>query len=202
MASINILNIIPKNTTSKFTDPFSFEIIFEVLSNLKKEIEWKMIYIGSAEDKKYDQILETIEIDGPFHLGSMKFEFTGEAPDITKIPESEVLGVTAIILCCSYNNQEFFRCGYYLNNVYDNEEMNMNPPEKVDKDRIIRSLLADKPRITRFDIDWDNENIDNVNNENKGENENFMFKDGKMDIQQFNLMKDDKAGDQTTENTN
>ena len=202
MASINILNIIPNNTTSKFTDPFSFEIIFEVLSNLKKEIEWKMIYIGSAEDKKYDQILETIEIDGPFHLGSMKFEFTGEAPDITKIPESEVLGVTAIILCCSYNNQEFFRCGYYLNNVYDNEEMNMNPPEKVDKDRIIRSLLADKPRITRFDIDWDNENIDNVNNENKGENENFMFKDGKMDIQQFNLMKDDKAGDQTTENTN
>ena len=202
MASINILNIIPKNTTSKFTDPFSFEIIFEVLSNLKKEIEWKMIYIGSAEDKKYDQILETIEIDGPFHLGSMKFEFKGEAPDISKIPESEVLGVTAIILCCSYNNQEFFRCGYYLNNIYDNEEMNMNPPEKVDKDRIIRSLLADKPRITRFDIEWDNENIDNINNENKGENENFMFKDGKMDIQQFNLMKDDKAGDQTTENTN
>ena len=80
--------------------------------------------------------------------------------------------------------------------------MNINPPEKVDKDRIIRSLLADKPRITRFDIDWDNENVDNVINENKTENENFMFKDGKMDIQQFNLMKDDKAGDQTTENTN
>jgi histone chaperone ASF1 len=202
MASINILNIIPKNITSKFTDPFSFEVIFEVLSELKKEIEWKMIYIGSAEDKKYDQILETIEIDGPFHLGSMKFEFIGEPPDISKIPESEVLGVTAIILCCSYNNQEFFRCGYYLNNIYDNEEMNINPPEKVDKDRIIRSLLADKPRITRFDIDWDNENVDNVINENKTENENFMFKDGKMDIQQFNLMKDDKAGDQTTENTN
>ena len=202
MASINILNIIPKNTTSKFTDPFSFEIIFEVLSELKKEIEWKMIYIGSAEDKKYDQILETIEIDGPFHLGSMKFELTGESPDINKIPESEVLGVTAIILCCSYNNQEFFRCGYYLNNIYDNEEMNMNPPEKVNKDRIIRSLLADKPRITRFDIDWDNENIDNINNENKRENENFMFKDGKLDMQQFNLMKEDKAGDQTTENTN
>ena len=202
MASINILNIIPKNTTSKFTDPFSFEIIFEVLSNLKKEIEWKMIYIGSAEDKNYDQILETIEIDGPFHLGSMKFEFIGEPPDISKIPESEILGVTAIILCCSYNNQEFFRCGYYLNNIYDNEEMNINPPEKVDKNRIIRSLLADKPRITRFDIKWDNENIDTIQNENKGDNENFMFKDGKIDIQQFNLMKDDKAGDQTTENTN
>ena len=202
MASINILNIIPKTTINKFTDPFSFEIIFEVLSQLTKEIEWKMIYIGSAEDTKYDQILETIEIDGPFQLGSMKFEFTGEAPDISKIPESEILGVTAVILCCSYNNQEFFRCGYYLNNLYDNEEMNLNPPEKVDTSHILRSLLADKPRITRFDIEWDNENENKINDNNKEENDNFMFKDGKMDIQQFNLMKDDKAGEQTTENTN
>ena len=202
MASINILNIIPNNTTSKFTDPFSFEIIFEVLSNLKKEIEWKMIYIGSAEDKKYDQILETIEIDGPFHLGSMKFEFTGEAPDINLIPESEVLGVTAVILCCSYNNQEFFRCGYYLNNIYDNEEMNLNPPEKVDKSHILRSLLADKPRITRFDIDWDNEVVNKNYEHEKDSNENFMFKDGKMDIQKFNSLQEDKNNEQTTENTN
>ena len=84
MASVNVLNIIPKSTINKFSDPFSFEIIFEVLSELKKEMEWKMIYIGSAEDKKYDQILETIEIDGPFQLGSMKFEFVGDAPDISK----------------------------------------------------------------------------------------------------------------------
>ena len=46
-----------KITLNKFTDPFPFEIIFEVLSNLSKKIERKMIYIGSAEDRKYDQIL-------------------------------------------------------------------------------------------------------------------------------------------------
>ncbi len=202
MASINILNIIPKTTKNKFTDPFSFEIIFEVLSELTKEMEWKMIYIGSAEDTKYDQILETIEIDGPFHLGSMRFEFTGEAPDISKIPESEILGVTAIILCCTYNNQEFFRCGYYLNNIYDNEEMNLNPPEKIQINHIIRSLLAEKPRITRFDIDWDNEPEDRNIEKEKFTNENFMFKDGKMDIQKFNSLQDDKNNEQTTENTN
>ena len=202
MASINILNIIPKNITSKFTDPFSFEVIFEVLSELKKEMEWKMIYIGSAEDKKYDQILETIEIDGPFQLGSMKFEFIGDAPDISKIPESEILGVTAIILCCSYNNQEFFRCGYYLNNLYDNEEMNLNPPEKVDKNHILRSLLADKPRITRFDIDWDNDVNKNYEQE-KDINKNYMFQNGKMDVQKFNSLQEDKNNEQaTTENTN
>ena len=161
-----------------------------------------MIYIGNAEDTKYDQILETIEIDGPFQLGSMKFEFVGDAPDISKIPESEILGVTAIILCCSYNNQEFFRCGYYLNNLYDNEEMNFNPPEKVDSEHLVRSLLADKPRITRFDIDWDNVTGNKINEQEKNNNENFMFKDGKMDIQKFNSLRDDKNNDQTTENTN
>ena len=202
MSSINILNIIPKTTKNKFIDPFSFEIIFEVLSELKKEIEWKMIYIGSAADTKYDQILETIEIDGPFHLGSMRFQFTGEAPDISKIPESEILGVTAIILCCTYNNQEFFRCGYYLNNIYDNEEMNLNPPEKIQIEHIIRSLLAEKPRITRFDIDWDNEPVDKNIEKEKFTNENFMFKDGKMDIQKFNSLQEDKNNEQTTENTN
>ena len=66
-----------------------------------------MIYIGSEEDKNYEKILETIEIYG--QLGSMKFEFVGDAPEISKIPESEIFGVTAIILCCSYNNQELFR---------------------------------------------------------------------------------------------
>ena len=202
MASINILNIIPKTTINKFSDPFSFEIIFEVLSELTKEIEWKMIYIGSAADKKYDQILETIEIDGPFQLGSMKFEFNGEAPDITKIPENEILGVTAIILCCTYNNQEFFRCGYYLNNIYDNEEMNLNPPENVDKNHIIRSLLADKPRITKFDIDWNKEPENKINEQEKEIIENFMFKNGKIDAKQFNSMQDDKNYEQTTENSN
>ena len=200
MSSVSVLNIIPKNPITKFTDTFSFEIIIEVLSELKKEIEWKMVYITS-ENQKDDQILNEIEIDPPNQLGQMKFEFVGDAPDITKIPENDVVGVAAILLCCSYNEQEFFRCGYYLNNLYDNEEMNLNPPEKVDQNRIIRSLLADKPRITRFDIEWDNGNNIIINNENK-ENENFMFKEGKMDIQQFNLMKDDKAGEQTTENTN
>ena len=67
---------------------------------------------------------------------------------------------------------------------------------------IIRSLLADKPRITRFDIDWDNEVANKNNEQEKDTNENFMFKDGKMDNQKFNSLQDDKNNDQTTENTN
>ena len=199
MSSINILNIIVQNPEARFTDPFKFEIVFECLSELKKEIEWKMIYIGSADDEKYDQILDTLEI-GPLQLGSMKFVFDANAPDYKKIPEGAILGVTAILLCCSYNNQEFFRCGYYLNNIYDNEEMNLNQPEIIQIDHVVRSVLADKPRITKFNIDWDNE----VNKipEFKNNSGNFMFSEGKMDNEKFMSLVNNKNENPFNNNDN
>ena len=168
MSMINVLNIIVHNPKAKFTDKFSFQIAFECLGKFEKEIEWKMIYIGCADNEKYDQILDTVEI-GPLKEGTMKFDFNVEnSPDYTKIPKEDVLGVTAILLCCSYNNQEFFRVGYYLNNTYDNEQMNENPPDEIDINHIVRTILVDKPRITRFNINWDDEqknyNFDKYNN--------------------------------------
>ena len=182
MSSVNVLNIIPKNPITKFTEPYSFEIIFEVLSELKNEIEWKMIYITS-ENQKNDQILNEIEIDPPSQLGQMRFEFTGDAPKIEKIPENDVIGVAAILLCCSYNNQEFFRCGYYLNINYDNEEMNINMPEKIAVDHLMRNLLADKPRIVRYEIDWEGDNTQKDNKNNWAGQ--FMFNEGKMTQSKF-----------------
>ena len=188
MSSVNVLNIIPKNPITKFTDIYSFEIIFEVLSELKKEIEWKMVYITS-DDQKNDQILNEIQIDPPSQLGQMKFEFTGDAPIISKIPENDVIGVAAILLCCSYNEQEFFRCGYYLNITYDNEEMNINMPEKINVDHLIRNLLADKPRIVRYEIDWEGDHKkDNKNDEVC----HFMFNEGKMNQEKFKALEKDK----------
>lgn len=187
MASINVLNIIPKTVNNKFTDGFKFEIVFEVLSELKKEIEWKMVYIGSANDPKLDQELESVEI-GPLQLGTMKFELEGEAPDASKIPKNDIVGVTALLLCCSYNNQEFFRCGYYINNFYANEELAYNPPEEPDINLLSRSLLADKPRITVFSIDWDDEKANKSEVENELNND-FMFKDGKMNQEDFEKLK-------------
>lgn len=109
----------------------------------------------------------------------MKFVLDAPAPDLSKIPQKDVLGVTAILLTCSYNNQEFFRCGYYVNNIYDNDEMNFNQPEEIKIQNVVRSILADKPRITKFNIDWDNETnvIPSYNNYN------FMFNEGKENIQ-------------------
>ena len=79
------------------------------------------------------------------------------------------------MLTCSYNNQEFFRVGYYVNNVYDSEELNNNLPETVQFEHVVRNILSDKPRITKFNINWDSEVavIPSYNNYN------FMFDEGK-----------------------
>ena len=189
MSSVNVLNIVPKNPITKFTDQFSFNILIEVLAELKKEIEWKMVYITS-ENQNYDQILNDIEIDPPNQLGQMKFVFEGDAPDISKIPENDVIGVAAILLCCSYNGKEFFRCGYYLNITYDNEEMNINMPEKINVEHLVRNMLADKPRIVKYEIDWEGDN-DNKENVNEGTG-HFMFNEGKMNQEKFKDMEKDK----------
>lgn len=66
-----------------------------------------------------------------------------------------MIGVTVVLLTCSYNDAEFVRVGYYVNNEYDTEEMRLEPPETPQPDRILRTILSDKPRVTRFPIRWD-----------------------------------------------
>ena len=75
------------------------------------------------------------------------------------------------MLTCSYKEQEFFRCGYYLNNFYDNEEWNVTPPEEIQFDKLKRHILFEKPRITKFNISWDQTKAATIS----GFNDNFMF---------------------------
>lgn len=78
-----------------------------------------------------------------------------DAPNTELIEGKDILGPTVILLTCSYMEQEFIRIGYYVNNEYDLQELNENPPEVVDVARVIRNILADSPRVTRFDIKWE-----------------------------------------------
>lgn len=83
------------------------------------------------------------------------FEFEAAAPSPAKIPPEDLLGVTVILLTASYRDQEFIRVGYYVNNAYQSEELRENPPEKVDLTQVRREVLVSKPRVTRFNIKWD-----------------------------------------------
>ena len=91
---------------------------------------------------------------GPIPPGINKFVFEADAPNTSSIPSSEVLGVTVILLTCSYDGRELVRVGYYVNNEYTDPELAENPPSKPVIEKIRRNILAEKPRVTRFAIKW------------------------------------------------
>jgi len=143
-----------QNNPAKFLSKFELEITFECLEELPEDLEWKIIYVGSAESEDFDQTLDTVYV-GPVPEGRHKFVFEADPPDPAKIPVTDVVGVTVILLTCAYRNQEFIRVGYYVSNDYDDPELTENMPEKPIFDRLTRNILASNPRVTKFKINWD-----------------------------------------------
>jgi histone chaperone ASF1 len=158
-------------------------------------LEWKVLYVGSAHDAGKDQVLDEILV-GPVPVGMSKFLLSADAPLVEHLPDTEVLGVTVVLVTCSYRSREFVRIGYYVNNEYVDPNAPPPPPPPMDglepasphavgeesaavaatpeqssppppppplsiRDldvRLIqRHIMADKPRITKFPISWDNE---------------------------------------------
>ena len=116
-------------------------------------------------------MLDTVLV-GPVGVGSYKFVFQADPPDVAKIPQSDVLGVTVLLLTCSYNDTEFIRVGYYVNNEYADEELREDPPATVKLDRVVRNILAEKPRVTRFPCAFDAPAIPNAGEMDEEETEN------------------------------
>ncbi|CAI4219604.1 unnamed protein product [Parascedosporium putredinis] len=116
MSVVSLLGVEVLNNPAKFTDKYEFEITFECLEPLEKELDSLLV--------------------GPIPVGVSKFPFEAEAPDTKRIPDSDILGVTVILLTCAYDGREFVRPII---------------------ERVKRNILAEKPRVTRFAIKWDSE---------------------------------------------
>lgn len=89
------------------------------------------------------------------------FVIQADPPDQAKIREEDIIGVTVILLTCSYMGQEFVRVGYYVNNDYVDEQLREENPQKVLIDRVQRNILAEKPRVTKFPINFHPHNNEN-----------------------------------------
>jgi len=155
MAKVHVCNVLVLDNPAQFMTKLEFEITFECIEDLPEDLEWKIIYVGSAESEEFDQILDTVYV-GPVPEGRHKFVFTADPPNPQKIPVSDVVGVTVILLTCSYRAQEFIRVGYYVSNEYTDPELQETPPEKPDFEKLQRNILASNPRVTKFKINWDN----------------------------------------------
>ena len=135
-----------------------FEIQYDCLYDLPDDLEWKLTYVGSAESEKYDQTLDAVYV-GPVAPGQYRFVFQADPPNFSALPSSDIVGVTIVLLTCSYKNQEFLRVGYYVNNEYLDEGLREEPPAVPVLDKLVRSILSDKPRVTKYPIDWEGNGI-------------------------------------------
>ena len=146
-------------------------------------MEWKVVYVGSAENSSFDQVLDEIVV-GPVPVGTHKFILETDAPDLNLIPRGDLLGITVLLVTCSYREQEFARVGYYVKNEYimsrpgdavhgdidapvdanvsmdeymdDDHELELDL-DNLDLTKVVRTIVADKPRVTRFPIQWSGE---------------------------------------------
>jgi len=50
---------------------------------------------------------------------------------------ADAVGVTVVLLTCSYRNKEFIRVGYYVNNEYTDPELKENPPSTPHYDKVL-----------------------------------------------------------------
>ncbi|KTW28774.1 hypothetical protein T552_01404 [Pneumocystis carinii B80] len=159
MSIVNILSIDILNNPAPFLSPYEFEITFECLESLENDLEWKLTYVGSATSTLHDQELDSLLV-GPIPIGINKFLFQADPPTAELIPKKDILGVTVILLTCAYDSREFVRVGYYVNNELPGVLLREDGTPDVEKwsvEDVQRNILAEKPRVTRFNIRWDGE---------------------------------------------
>jgi hypothetical protein len=221
MAAIQVSNIQVLNNPCGFLEPFQFEITFEASQQLQEDLEWRVTYVGSADSEEHDQVLDSVLV-GPVPLGTNRFVFETPAPDPSKIPVGDLVGVTVVLVECLYRDKVFVRVGYYVSNEnpddptaggtsgtgddgmevedikseseasededeeedmavddgtgsnenkqqqqssaqssstksqpHQQQQQQSRPAVNVDPAKIRRIILEDKPRVTRFPIDWD-----------------------------------------------
>lgn len=135
----------------RFYSIYSFSLSYIFILFL--DLEWRVVYVGNAEDNTYDQLLEEVMV-GPVVQGVHRFILQANSPDPSKIKNTDLIGVTVILITCSYMDSKFVQIGYYVNNEYTEPFEPENYPNPVDISKLYRNILAEEPRVTRYAIDW------------------------------------------------
>ena len=130
------------------------------------DLDWRVLYVGSAESSDFDQVLEEVVV-GPVPVGHHKFVLEADPPDVSLLQDT-ALGVTVVLITCSLSDNEFVRIGYYVHNELcvrdddgtvravslEEDELASVSPALLPWHRVNRTILANKPRVTRFTIPW------------------------------------------------
>ncbi|EAY23569.1 Histone chaperone, putative [Trichomonas vaginalis G3] len=126
-----------------------FDIQFECTKPIQTFVKWEVVYIGSAKVHEYDQILTTAHV-GPIEVGMNRFILIATPPKIESIPFEE-LALTVVMLKAYYNDQEFIRISYYVQNELPPEATGV---EQIDPTTIERSIDVENITVRNNRINW------------------------------------------------
>ena len=111
--------------------------------------------MGNSHDAKYDQELDSITMPG-LEYGTSEFTWDINAPDYTKVPDMmDILDSTIVMIVATYKDQKFFRCSYLIRQYYNDEELQNNPPDDIQMDKLWREVNVDKPIIKLYELVWE-----------------------------------------------
>ncbi|XP_049848980.1 uncharacterized protein LOC126316986 [Schistocerca gregaria] len=171
MASVIVTNVEILDNPAEFTKKFRFKVTLQCLTPIKDDLEFNVLYIGSADSNKYDQLLDSVLL-GPIPTGVSSFILEVDPPNISRIPRSEWLGITALLLTCSYHNQEFIRVGYFVNNEYIGPELQEDPESIANASRLLNQAYSAESKeedCIEEDEEEGDDNEDNEDNEDESE---------------------------------
>lgn len=155
---INFVEIL--DPVSKFTEPFRFKISFSAAQHLEEDLEWSMIYIGSAEDDDggdmYEEVLEEVVV-GPVGPGKHTFILEGPCPKLDKVPSGNIF-LGGIAINCFYKEKQLFKVAYFL----QNEEEAETPVSLVQAENTIGLSSEEEEEESIIDLTSDTEDEESL----------------------------------------
>ncbi|KAI5182050.1 Histone Chaperone Asf1A [Manis pentadactyla] len=88
MAKVQVNYVVVLDNPSPFYNLFQFEIT-ECIEDLSEDLEWKIIYVGSAESE-YNQVLDSVLV-GPVPAGRHMLVFQADAPNPGLSPDADAV---------------------------------------------------------------------------------------------------------------
>uniref|UniRef100_A0A914GYQ3 Anti-silencing factor n=1 Tax=Globodera rostochiensis TaxID=31243 RepID=A0A914GYQ3_GLORO len=153
---INVVCVQLLENPANPSDPIKLEITFEIFENIKEDVEWELVFVGTDGREEHDQVLDSVLI-GPIQEGRHKFVFEAPPPQIQNLRPEDFMDVTLLLLKCKYREQLFMKIGWFVTHTYTDPELIENPPSQPAIEKLKRTIVSEDVRVTSYPIKWDEE---------------------------------------------
>ena len=91
-------------------------------------LEYWIVLLCQNNEQNLENLWQILELDemstGPIPVGTHEFLLEAGGPNPALIPTQEIVGVTVVLITCSYRDQEFVRIGKlsYFTLIIDSAE--------------------------------------------------------------------------------